>query len=69
MEAKEKALILVNKYSNKARECNEGTEWDYDIQCALIDIDNTIEALRINDWQNRLVIYFYEEIKEEINKL
>ena len=69
MEAKKKALILVNKYSNKAHECNEGTEWDYDIQCALIDIDNTIEALRINEWQNRLVIDFYEEVKEEINKL
>ena len=69
MEAKEKALILVNKYSNKASECNEGTEWDYDIQCALIDIDNTIEALRINEWQNRLVIDFHEEVKEEINKL
>ena len=62
MEAEEKALILVNKYSNKASECNE-------IQCALIDIDNTIEALRINEWQNRLVIDFHEEVKEEINKL
>tara|TARA_R110001606_G_scaffold319613_1_gene466543 strand:- start:2259 stop:2450 length:192 start_codon:yes stop_codon:yes gene_type:complete len=39
------------------------------IECALICVDEIIEALRINDWQNRLVIDMYEEVKQELNKL
>jgi putative IMPACT (imprinted ancient) family translation regulator len=46
MELKQKAIKLVNKYTNKAYECNEGTEWDYDKECAIISVKNEYHALR-----------------------
>ena len=45
MEAKEKALELLDKYSDKSIECNEGTEWTYDKECALICVDEILKLI------------------------
>jgi len=38
-------------------------------QCALICVDEIIEALSFHNWQNRNEIEYYEEVKQEIEKL
>ena len=38
-------------------------------QCALIAVDEVIEALHEHHWQNRLIIDFWKEVKHEIEKL
>jgi len=37
--------------------------------CALIAVDEVIEALHEHHWQNRNVIEYYKEVKQEIEKL
>jgi len=37
--------------------------------CALIAVDEVIEALHEHHWQNRLTIDYWEEVKKEIEKL
>ena len=37
--------------------------------CALLAINEAIEALEFNSWQNQDVIKYYKEIKEELEKL
>jgi hypothetical protein len=36
---------------------------------ALIAVDEVIEALHEHHWQNRLIINYWEEVKQEIEKL
>ena len=66
MTPKEKARELVDKYADKA---GQRTDWDYDIQCALICVDEILESY------NTLIYYpedlkeYWNEIKQEINKL
>jgi hypothetical protein len=38
-------------------------------ECALIDVNNTIEALEEHQWQNRHIIEDYKLIKQELEKL
>lgn len=38
-------------------------------QCALIAVNETIEAMKFNRWQNRNEIEFYQEVKQEIENL
>jgi hypothetical protein len=38
-------------------------------QCALIAVDEIISALDEHQWQNRFEIQFYNEVKNEIEKL
>jgi hypothetical protein len=35
-------------------------------QCAMIAVDEVIEALHEHHWQNRLIIDYWEEVKNEI---
>jgi hypothetical protein len=37
--------------------------------CALIAVDEVIEALHEHHWQNRLTIDYWEEVKHELEKL
>jgi hypothetical protein len=37
--------------------------------CALIAVDEIIEALHEHHWQNRLTIDYWEEVKHELEKL
>ena len=77
MGAKEKAKNLVFKYQNLVStwDCynDEPVEVKFRLEdmkkCALICIDEIIEALDCNQWQNSKIIDFYNEVKQEINKL
>ena len=80
MEPKDKAVELVDKCYQlfplqKDVIVNVGDlSWEYDNwkeakQCALIAVDEIIEALDYNQWQNRNQINYYKEVKIEIEKL
>jgi hypothetical protein len=43
--------------------------YDDSIKCAGLFVDELIEALHENAWQNRLIIDFWKEVKHEIEKL
>jgi hypothetical protein len=66
MTPKEKAEELVDKMLY----CYQGHIDEYTAkQCALIAIDEVIEALHEHHWQNRLIIDYWKEVKQEIEKL
>ena len=82
-KAKEKAHELVVKYSDKASECSEETEFDYDKQCALICVDEILKAnekislkdlsvtMQTNDILCQLTdnAMYWQEVKQEIKEL
>jgi hypothetical protein len=39
------------------------------IEAMTILVDEVLDALSLNYWQNKMTIEFYEEVKKEINKL
>jgi hypothetical protein len=73
MTPKEKAEELVDKFIEFTKEWDEldgYVENKFNAEkCALIAIDEVIEALHEHHWQNRLIINYWEEIKREIEKL
>ena len=73
MTPKEKAKELFNKYcfAIRTEETDSGyfTNVIYAKYCALIAVDEVIEALHEHHWQNRLIIDYWEEVKHEINNL
>ena len=73
MTAKEKAIELFDKFGEFTMEWDEldgYVEDKYNAkQCALIAVDEIIEAMQFNSWQNRNEIEYYQEVKQEINKL
>jgi hypothetical protein len=69
MTPKEKAEELVEKYAELASRFGQATEWEYDKQCAIICVDELIEALEHNLWQNKDWINHYKEVKQEIEEL
>ena len=64
MTPQEKAVELVNKYLQV---------YDGRVplakKCALIAVDEILEALELNTWQNQKQIEYYQEVKQEIEKL
>jgi hypothetical protein len=73
MTPKEKAEGLVSYY--KLVLMDEDTECGQEIlctliaiKCALIAVDEIIEALHEHHWQNRLIINYWEEVKHELTK-
>jgi hypothetical protein len=38
-------------------------------ECALIAVDEILHSLEYNTWQNREILEYYEEVKQEIEKL
>jgi len=73
MTRKEKAIELVNKFIEPTMYFDEldGYVEDKDDakQCALLAVDEVIEALQEHHWQNRNVTEYYTEVKQEIEKL
>ena len=69
MGAKEKAKELVSKFTFYQLPEDKRILVYNAKECALIDVNNTIEALSFNEWQNQKIINFYNEIKQEIIKL
>jgi hypothetical protein len=66
MTPKEKAIELFEKMYT----CYQGHLDEYTAkQCALIAVDEIIEALDEHHWQNRNVTEYYKEVKQEIEKL
>jgi thymidylate synthase len=60
----EKALELIDKmYHYQWREKQRAKE------CALIAVDEVIEALHEHHWQNRLIIDYWTQVKQELEKL
>jgi hypothetical protein len=79
MTPKEKAKELYDKFYFVNSESVELITGEYEMlfslhesdakQCALIALDEIIEALELNSWQNIKQIKYYQEIKQEIEKL
>lgn len=72
MTAKEKAEELVNRmYEVDAFDDynNISMQYSHAKLCALIAVDEIITALEGNHWQNRMIMDYYLEIKQEIEKL
>jgi hypothetical protein len=62
MTPKEKAIELVDRFLR--------VEYPFAAQhCALIAVDEVIEALHEHHWQNRLIIDYWEKVKQEIEKI
>ena len=75
MTAKEKAKELVEKFEKYSQCQDEWDRFDCDVrihnakQYALIAVDEIIEALEHNEWQNKAWVDYYNEVKQEIEKL
>ena len=79
MTPKEKAKELYDKFYFVNSESVELITGEYEMlfslhesdakQCAIIALDEIIEALELNSWQNIKQIKYYQEIKQEIEKL
>lgn len=65
----DKAKQLFNLYFELVEANSSLQQIDNTKQCALIAVDNIIEALDANQWQNRNVIDFYNIVKHEIEKI
>jgi hypothetical protein len=66
MTPKEKALELVEQFSSVLM---YDEVYEDSIKCALIAVDKIIESLHEHHWQNRLIIDYWQEVKQEIQKL
>jgi hypothetical protein len=66
MTPKQKALDLVEQFSSVLM---HDEVYEDSIKCALIAVDEVIEALDEHHWQNKLIINYWEEVKNEINNL
>ncbi len=78
IEPKEKAKELVEKYLPLSDDggyyddvCyNSGDDKEKNAkQCALIAVNEIIESLEHHSWQNRHWLGYYDEVKQEIEKL
>jgi hypothetical protein len=74
MTPQEKAQQLLHEY--RILFMNEGEDYGEEIlvsvlskQCTLIAIDEILHSLEYNTWQNREILKYYEEVKQEIEKL
>ena len=71
MTPKEKAEELFDKFElSFAGVISADEDWEaLGKQCALIAVDEVIEALHEHHWQNRLIINYWQEVKNELEKL
>ncbi len=66
MTPREKSIELVEQFSSVLM---HDELYDDSIKCAGLFVDELIEALHENAWQNRLIIDFWKEVKHELEKL
>jgi hypothetical protein len=66
MTPKEKSIDLVEQFASVLM---HDEVYEDSVMCARIAVDEVIEALHENAWQNRLIIDFWEEVKHELEKL
>jgi len=70
MTPKEKAQELFDKFMKPVDGLHKYPMcFDTAKQCALIAVDEVIEALHEHHWQNRLIIDYWQEVKNELEKL
>jgi hypothetical protein len=66
---KQLAEILITKYYDLFSITLENSISKYEAEkCAILAVQEVIEALKINSWQNAHVIDFYDKVLTEINK-
>ena len=64
---KQLAEILINKYYHLFSVTLENTVSKYEAsKCAIVAVQEVIEALKINSWQNAGAINFYDKVLTEI---
>jgi hypothetical protein len=72
-DIKEKAKQLVDEFLGFELDDYDDPEMIQQLgnakQCALICVNETIQALQNHAWQNRHIISQYETVKKEIEKL
>jgi len=66
MTPREKAIDLVEQFASVLM---HDELYDDSVMCARIAVNEVIEALHENAWQNRLIIDFWKEVKHELEKL
>ena len=70
---REEALALLGRYKKYTEywDCRNDEPLDvgYEIDCAIIDVNNTLQVLDIHQWQNRILLEHYNEVLEELNKM
>ncbi len=67
MTPKDKAKELFDKFMKPIDGLHKYPMcFDTAKQCALIAVDEVIEALHEHHWQNRLIINYWEEVKQDI---
>ena len=68
---KEKAAELVRKFAMylRANLIHDQDDDEDAKECALIAVDEIIDALDFNQWQNAKQIDYWKEVKQEIEKL
>ena len=69
MTPKEKAEELYNIYFKFCNELSHDKNKTLAKLMAITCVDEILEALEHNMWQNKASVRYYEEVKEEINKL
>jgi len=69
MSPKEKAKELYNKYFELVEAQTSEQQEDNARKAALIVCDEVVETLYEHRWQNRLIMDYYEEVKQEIENL
>ena len=70
MTPKQKAKELVMLYSKKSNNLKQRTDWDYDKQCALIAVDQIINAIDWHEFETpNKEIEYWNEVKNEMQKL
>lgn len=71
MSPKEKAIKLIEKFENlQSNKMSDYSKIEYPTAklCALIAVDEVLDALEEHRWQNRLIMDYWEEIKQEIEE-
>jgi hypothetical protein len=70
MTSKEKSKELINKFTDPVRwKLGQENVSQRAKECALIAVDEILHSLEYNTWQNKEILKYYEEVKQEIEKI
>lgn len=69
MNPQDKAKQLFNKYFELVEANSSIQQIENARTAAFIAVDEILNALQENQWQNRMIIDFYSEVNKELEKL
>ena len=70
MTPKEEAWKLYNKYRNLEGKFGDKVLYNYDAkQCALIAVDEIINTILSDEYYCHIILKYWQEVKQEIEKL